>query len=172
MRTAGRRTTAPFPIRHKRTGRIVGALTTVLGCTTTCESVQAIKVHCWLQSPCGVRIPAGSRQIFLLQIVTNSSWAHPVSYSMDILFNGYWGSFTGIKRPGGEADYLTSSISEVKIQCCTRTLPSMPSWHKQGYTSTVMISAKYNIKTRNFRHSIGLVRDLHMLAHNSKFRFM
>jgi hypothetical protein len=48
-------------------------------------------------------------------------------------------SILGIKRPGREADNSPSFISQHKYQCCTHSVPSMPSRYKQRFTSTVAL---------------------------------
>jgi hypothetical protein len=52
----------------------------------------------------GVRFPARARDISLLHSVHTSSEAHPASYPV-----GTGGSFTGVKRPGREADHSPQS---------------------------------------------------------------
>jgi hypothetical protein len=56
-----------------------------------------------------VRFPAGAGNFSLHYRVQNGSGAHPASYPV-----GNRGSFSGVKRPGREADHSPPSSAEVK----------------------------------------------------------
>jgi hypothetical protein len=56
-----------------------------------------------------VRFPVGAGNLSLHHHVQNGSGAHTASYLM-----GTRGSFSGVKRPGREADYSPPSSAEVK----------------------------------------------------------
>jgi hypothetical protein len=56
----------------------------------------------------GVRLPAGAGNFSLHHRVQNGSGAHPASYPM-----GNKCSFSGVKRPGREADHSPPSSAEV-----------------------------------------------------------
>jgi hypothetical protein len=46
-----------------------------------------------------------------------------------LLFNGYRGSFPGVKQPGPEADHSPPSSTEVKNCGAVSPLPHMSSWY-------------------------------------------
>jgi len=56
-----------------------------------------------------LRFPAGARNISLHHGVKTGSGSHPASYPM-----GIRGSFSGVKRPGREADHSSPPIAEFK----------------------------------------------------------
>jgi hypothetical protein len=57
-------------------------------------------------------------RIFYLQKRPDRLWGPP-----SLLFNGYRGSFTGLKRPGREAGHSTLSSAKLRIR---RTIPLLP----------------------------------------------
>jgi hypothetical protein len=66
-----------------------------------------------------VRFPARAGNFSLHHRVQNGSEAHPVSYTM-----GTRDSFSGVKRPGREADHSPPSSAEVQNACSyTSTSP-------------------------------------------------
>jgi hypothetical protein len=56
----------------------------------------------------GVRVPVGSK-IFTSPYRPDRLWGPP-----NLLYNGYWGSFPGVKRQGREADHSPPTGAEVK----------------------------------------------------------
>jgi hypothetical protein len=85
-----------------------------------------------------VSFPAGDRNFSLHHRGQNGSGVHPASYP-----GGTRGSFRGVKRPGGEADYPPPSSAEVKewVELYLHS-PNTPSWrgvqlkHRDNFTFT------------------------------------
>jgi hypothetical protein len=65
----------------------------------------------------GVRVPVGSR-IFTSPGRPDRLWGPP-----NLLYNGYWGLFPMIKRPGREADHSPSTSAEVKKMWIYTSIP-------------------------------------------------
>jgi hypothetical protein len=69
-----------------------------------------------------VRFPAGAGNFSLHHRVQNGSGAHPASYPLGTTM----GFYTGLKRPGREADHSPVSDAEVKNACSyTRVYPKV-----------------------------------------------
>jgi hypothetical protein len=91
-----------FPVHHKQ----------------ICHSQRAVKITQFIQIVLGygledrgsrIRFPAGAGNYALHHRVQNGSGSHPTSHPM-----GTGGSFSGVKRPGSEADHSPPSSAEVK----------------------------------------------------------
>jgi hypothetical protein len=104
------------------------------------------------------RFSAGSGNFSLHYRIQNDSGAYPASYPM-----GTRGCVPGVKRPGREAYYSSSSNAEVK-ECVELYLhsPNKPSWrgaqlktkHRDNFTFTFMMNL-YGFEVTNFAPLFG-----------------
>jgi len=90
------------------------------------DSIVSVVTRLW-DEWCEVPIPAGARDLFLLQNVQTSPGAYPASY---LVGNG--DSFLGIKWARHEVDQSPTSGDKVKNEWSYSFTPLMPSWCRQG----------------------------------------
>jgi hypothetical protein len=76
----------------------------------------------------GVRITIGAKQFSLLQKPPERKWGPPPT----------GGSFSGVKRPGREANHSPQSRVEVKNEWSCTSSAHTPSWCGQGKPFTLM----------------------------------
>jgi hypothetical protein len=64
-----------------------------------------------------------------------------------LLFNWYWGSFPGVKRPKREVGYSPISIVNVQNEWNYTSIPCMPTWREEGRLRLYIVRSDRHVPT-------------------------